>query len=123
MAARAELSWEAVQDVGGLVVCSAIPFLAVQALADSQAGKDLMARLEAQKPVLQREAEQRERERRAVRQKRCEGRGARCRGTTSSWPGCLEALLLLPYTPHGVYPAPLPPRPSACSALQPLVWR
>lgn len=36
-------------------------------------GKDLMARLDAQKPLLMKEAEQRERERRAVRQQRCAG--------------------------------------------------
>lgn len=66
-AALPALSLEAAQDVAGLVVFSALPFVAVQALADSQAGKDLMARLEEQKPGLQREAAQRERERAAAR--------------------------------------------------------
>ncbi|KAL4443662.1 hypothetical protein ABPG75_011399 [Micractinium tetrahymenae] len=67
LAAVTELSWEAAKDVAGLVVFSALPFVAVQALADSKAGKDLLARLEEQKPRLQREAAQRERERAAVR--------------------------------------------------------
>lgn len=71
VAAVAGLSWEAAKDVAGLVVFSALPFVAVQALADSQAGKDLMARLEEQKPLLQREAAQRERERAAARSQRC----------------------------------------------------
>lgn len=71
VAAVAELSWEAAKDVAGLVVFSALPFVAVQALADSQAGKDLLARLEEQKPLLQREAAQRERERAAARSERC----------------------------------------------------
>lgn len=71
VAAVAGLSWEAAKDVAGLVVFSALPFVAVQALADSQAGKDLMARLEEQKPLLQREAAQRELERAAARSQRC----------------------------------------------------
>ena len=65
------LSWEAAKDVAGLVAFSALPFAAVQALADSQAGKDLLARLEAEKPALQRAAREAERERTAVRQQRC----------------------------------------------------
>lgn len=70
-AALPALSLAAAKDVAGLVVFSALPFVAVQALADSQAGKDLMARLEEQKPGLQREAAQRERERAAARSQRC----------------------------------------------------
>lgn len=52
-----------------LQVFSALPFVAVQALADSQYGKDLMARLEAEKPLLKRQAQQREAERRAARKR------------------------------------------------------
>lgn len=48
-------------------VFSALPFVAVQALADSQYGKDLMARLEAEKPLVKRQAQQREAQRRAAR--------------------------------------------------------
>ena len=71
----ASLSLEAVKDVGGLVLFSALPFVAVQALADSKLGKDLLAGLEAQKPLLRRQAAQQEAERRAARQQRC-GSGA-----------------------------------------------
>lgn len=70
-AAVAELSVETLKDVGGLLLFSAAPFVAVQALADSQWGKQLLERLEAEKPELQKQARQRERERRAARQQRC----------------------------------------------------
>ena len=41
------------EDVAGLLVFSAIPFLAVQALADSPYGKQFLKKLNAQKPKLQ----------------------------------------------------------------------
>jgi light-harvesting complex II chlorophyll a/b binding protein 7 len=70
LAARCELSWESAKDVGGLVLFSALPFVAVQALADSRLGKDLLAGLEARKPLLEQAARQREAERQAARQQR-----------------------------------------------------
>ena len=58
-------------DVAGLLVFSSLPFLAVQALADSKFGKQLLEDLQAQKPRLQAAAaaaeKQRERERAASR--------------------------------------------------------
>jgi hypothetical protein len=68
---RATLNVEAVKDVAGLVLFSALPFVAVQALADSQYGKELLENVNAQKPVLQKQAQQREEERRRARQQRC----------------------------------------------------
>ncbi|KAI3428160.1 hypothetical protein D9Q98_006543 [Chlorella vulgaris] len=65
---RATLNVEAVKDVAGLVLFSALPFVAVQALADSQYGKELLENVNAQKPVLQKQAQQREEERRRARQ-------------------------------------------------------
>ena len=83
---RAGLSLDALKDVGGLLVFSALPFVAVQALADSQLGKDLMARLDAEKPALRRAAAQRERERAAAR-------------TASPWFGAGRPGWLGPWTP------------------------
>ena len=54
-------------DVAGLLVFSAIPFLGVQAFADSKYGKRLLDDLKAQKPQLQAEAAAREKSRAAVR--------------------------------------------------------
>ena len=62
---------ETLKDIGGLLLFSAAPFVAVQALADSKFGKELLQRLEEQKPLLQRQAQHREQERRAARQQRC----------------------------------------------------
>ena len=56
-----------ITDVAGLVVFSAIPFLAVQALADSTYGKKLLVNLQAQKPKLQAAAIAANKERAAVR--------------------------------------------------------
>lgn len=47
-------------DVASVLVFSAVPFVAVQALADSDAGKQLQRDLEARKPQL--EAQQAEQE-------------------------------------------------------------
>lgn len=60
-------------DVAGLLVFSAVPFLAVQALADSPLGRELQERLEAQKAALQAQAGRRDRERQRARQERCAG--------------------------------------------------
>lgn len=54
-------------DVVGLLVFSAIPFLAVQALADSKFGKQLLDDLQANKPALEAEAAAIERQRQAER--------------------------------------------------------
>lgn len=54
-------------DVAGLLVFSAVPFLAVQALADSKYGKQLLENLRAQKPALQAAAAADDRERAAAR--------------------------------------------------------
>lgn len=54
-------------DVAGLLVFSAIPFLAVQALADSKYGKQLLDDLKAQKPQLKSAAASAEKARAAVR--------------------------------------------------------
>lgn len=52
-----------VANVSGLVVFSALPFIAVQSFADSQLGRDFRNRLEADKLRLKEESLQRERER------------------------------------------------------------
>lgn len=54
-------------DVAGLLVFSAVPFVAVQALADSKYGKQLLDNLKANKPLLRAVSAAAERERRVVR--------------------------------------------------------
>ena len=55
------------KDVVELVIFSSAPFILVQAFADSNAGKSLLARLEAERPLLQEKARQAELEREKVR--------------------------------------------------------
>lgn len=59
----------AASDIASLVVFSALPFVAVQALADSKYGKELKLGLELRKPALQAEAAALERARAAARQR------------------------------------------------------
>lgn len=54
-------------DVASLLVFSAVPFVAVQALADSPAGKKLVSGLEARKPALKAAAAAAEKDRRVER--------------------------------------------------------
>lgn len=49
LSTRVQAAWT---DVAGVLIFSAVPFVAVQALADSDAGKQLQQNLEAQKPQL-----------------------------------------------------------------------
>jgi hypothetical protein len=59
-----------VQDVAGLIILSALPFLGIQALADSKYGKELQLRLKAEKAKLKRDSVERERQRRLARSAR-----------------------------------------------------
>lgn len=93
---------------------SATPFVAVQALADSKYGKQLLERLEAQKPLLRKQAEERERERRVARQQRwaaCFRGGAWREWAEGLRLEMLERLTVLMWTSRCLLP------------LQPLVWR
>ena len=54
-------------ETAGILVFAATPFLAVQAFADSEAGKAIFERLKEQKPRLKEQALERERARRRVR--------------------------------------------------------
>jgi light-harvesting complex II chlorophyll a/b binding protein 7 len=56
------------KDVVELAIFSSAPFILVQAFADSKAGKSLLARLEAERPLLQEKARQAELEREKIRQ-------------------------------------------------------
>ena len=86
------------QDVAGLLVFSALPFLAVQALADSRFGEELKERLEAARPDLQQAVQRSERERAEARRQRLVRRGR------------------APASAHAPRPArPRPARPPACS--------
>jgi len=58
-----------VSDIAGLLVFSAIPFVAVQTLADSRYGKQLLDGLNARKPELQAAAASAQQERQAAQQR------------------------------------------------------
>lgn len=81
-----------VVDVAELLVFSALPFVAVQAVADSDAGKRLRTSLEAEKPELERRSAEMEAERSKVRSK-------------SPWYGADRPLWLGPLTKREAVPS------------------
>ncbi len=61
------VSLQSAMETAGTLIFAATPFLAVQAFADSEAGKAIFERLKEQKPLLRKRALENERARRQVR--------------------------------------------------------
>jgi len=78
-------------DVAGLIVFSAVPFVAVQALADSKYGKQLYEDLKAKKPALELARAVKEKERALAR-------------SLSGWYGSERPLWLGPFSPSNLSP-------------------